>query len=498
MNIIEEKRESIIRDNNTAQEKITNLLELYDRSITELHINEPLHGDLDLSVFHELGFDHIKKIYLGKGEITNIRNYPKSLLVFECVENLLVEISGLPDGIHEINFQYNYLKHVDLEGLSKLFKVNLSHNKIEDIENIPVNIEELYCENNYLKSLDLAKTQKLRILHVSQNINLILENVPKSLVDLKMEDNPFTEITYQELQTNENESGDDDTLQKKMTYNEGVNMYFYLKNKYESEFLEAKKAIINNPVYQDENGAFLNGKKRMKLAKQIKPKCINCQRPVGSIFAITDKQYTAICGDTNPQTKCRLNIKIERGTYNHEQELLYLFRESLEEIKEKIISQKLNTLFNYMSEKQAASLFKEELEEYNTNSSMYKTLYENYNQLHYDPHRKELILRKQEHIFKLMDTVQSILDEYKKTNNKETLRNAVEIQVDELIPEMENLRRLKYEWTDVEITQKYTGGFGRSTIEIKNRLVQRDVNLSKNDYTFGAIPEIINFQYGRK
>ena len=97
-----------------------------------------------------------------------------------------------------------------------------------------------------------------------------------------------------------------------------------------------------------------------------------------------------------------------------------------------------------------------------------------------------------------MDTVQSILDEYKKTNNKETLRNAVEIQVDELIPEMENLRRLKYEWTDVEITQKYTGGFGRSTIEIKNRLVQRDVNLSKNDYTFGAIPEIINFQYGRK
>jgi len=143
MNIIEEKRESIIRDNNTAQEKITNLLELYDRSITELHMNEPLHGDLDLSVFHELGFDNIKKIYLGKGEITNIRNFPKSLLVFECVENLLTEITGLPDGIHEINFQYNYLKHVDLEGLSKLFKVNLSHNKIEAIENIPDKIERI-------------------------------------------------------------------------------------------------------------------------------------------------------------------------------------------------------------------------------------------------------------------------------------------------------------------------------------------------------------------
>jgi len=490
MNIIEEKRESIIRDNNTAQEKITNLLELYDRSITELHINEPLHGDLDLSVFHELGFDHIKKIYLGKGEITNIRNYPKSLLVFECVENLLVEVTGLPDGIHEINFQYNYLKHVDLEGLSKLFKVNLSHNKIEDIENIPVNIEELYCENNYLKSLDLAKIQKLRILHVSQNINLILENVPKSLVDLKMEDNPFTEITYQELQTNDKESGDDDAIQKKITYNEGLYIYFHLKNKYETEFVDAKKKIRNNPL--------ISRKKGIKEAKQLKAMCINCQRPVGTIFSSADKQYTAICGDSNPQTKCRLNIKIERVTYNHEQELLYLFRESLQEIKEKIIGQKLNTLFNYMSEKQAATFFKEELEEYNTNSSMYKTLYENYNQLHYDPHRKELILRKQDHIFKLMDTVQAILDEYKKTDNKETLRNAVEIQVKELIPEMENLRRLKYEWTDVEITEKYTGGFGRNTIERNNRLVQRDIVLSKNDFTFGGIPEIINFQYGRK
>jgi hypothetical protein len=97
-----------------------------------------------------------------------------------------------------------------------------------------------------------------------------------------------------------------------------------------------------------------------------------------------------------------------------------------------------------------------------------------------------------------MDTVQAILDEYKKTDNKETLRNAVEIQVNELIPEMENLRRLKYEWTDVEITEKYTGGFGRNTIERNNRLVQRDIVLSKNDYTFGGIPEIINFQYGRK
>jgi len=117
MNIIEETREGVIRDNNTAQNKLENLLETHDKGITELRIDEPLHGELDLSIFEELGFKYIQNIYLGKGEITGIRNFPTKLLVFECIDNLLIDIDDLPNTLQQLDLQYNYLKHVDLHGL---------------------------------------------------------------------------------------------------------------------------------------------------------------------------------------------------------------------------------------------------------------------------------------------------------------------------------------------------------------------------------------------
>jgi hypothetical protein len=485
MNIIEETREGVIRDNNTAQNKLKNLLETHDKGIIELRIDEPLHGELDLSIFEEMGFKNIQNIYLGKGEITGIRNFPPKLLIFECIDNLLVEVNELPNTLQQLDLQYNYLNHIDLYGLSKLFKVNLSHNKLESIENLPANIEEVYCINNKLKKLPLAETQKLRVLHVSQNPNIIIENVPKSLVDLKMEDNPFTEVTYQEMHAPLDH--DDADQEEKMTYHDALHQYFKLKHIYETELYENRKNAYNPAIIATQ-------KQRKKLAQLVKPKCINCKRPVGTIFSRKDEKYIAICGDTNAQTKCGLNIKLDAGSYTNHSDMLYLFREKVESMKESIIIQKLDTLFNYINERQSVHIFKKELEDYNFYSSMYKELYEKNVELHYDPERKDIILRKQKDIFKLIDTIKALLDEYKKTDNKEFLRNAVEIQVKELNPEIENIRRLKYEWMEVETDIKSAGPFGSSSvIEISNKLVQRDVNLSKNDYTFGEQPKLIHF-----
>ena len=485
MNIIEEIRENVIRENNTAQIKLENLLETHDKGITELRISEPLHGELDLSIFHELGFKHIQAIYLGKGEITEVRNFPKDLLIFECTENLLTEFDGLPNTIQQLDLQYNYLTHIDLHGLPKLFKVNLSHNKLDTIENIPANIEEIYCTNNKLKKINLAETPKIRLLHVSQNPNVIIENVPKSLVDLKMEDNPFTEVTYQGMNTKHDDNDDEDQVEK-MTYHECLHKYFKYKQTYEEELYESRKIAYKS--------AGKNKKQGKRMAQMIKPKCINCKRPVGTIFSMTYDTYSAICGDSNAQTKCGLNIKLESGGFTNHSELLYLFREHVNEMKDNIIIQKLDTLFNYMNERLSVTLFKKELEKYNSDSAMYKILHETNIELHYDPNRKEMILQKQLEIFKLIRNIDALLDEYKKTDNTEFLRNAVEIQVKELKPEIENLRRLKYEWMEVETDIRDAGPFGSgSVIDVSCKLVQRDVNLAKNDYTFGNQPRVVHF-----
>jgi hypothetical protein len=67
MNIIQDKRETIIRENNSAQEKLINILETHEKTITELILDESLHGELDLSIFEDMGFHKIKHLDLLNG-----------------------------------------------------------------------------------------------------------------------------------------------------------------------------------------------------------------------------------------------------------------------------------------------------------------------------------------------------------------------------------------------------------------------------------------------
>ena len=70
----------------------------------------------------------------------------------------------------------------------------------------------------------------------------------------------------------------DKTLKTVYDVKESLNEYFKLKQKYEAEIAANKKRIINNPTLS-------NREKRSEFMK-LKPKCINCKRPGGSIFKV--------------------------------------------------------------------------------------------------------------------------------------------------------------------------------------------------------------------
>ena len=97
-----------------------------------------------------------------------------------------------------------------------------------------------------------------------------------------------------------------------------LNEYFKLKNTYEVEIMKNKKKIMNNSTLS-------NKEKRQEYLK-LKPKCINCKRPGGTIFSVklfsdesknrkTDyREFRSRCGIiSNP---CNLNITIQTGLYN--------------------------------------------------------------------------------------------------------------------------------------------------------------------------------------
>jgi Leucine-rich repeat (LRR) protein len=236
MNIILEKRENIIRENNTAQSELLGILDNLFKSVPDLWINHSLHGDLDFSVIRDLGFSSIHSIYLKKGEITSIRNIPEGILHIECIDNYLTDIDDLPHSLEKLNLDFNYLERIDFKKTPRLKKAILSHNKLVEIENLPVSLEELYLDYNEIEELDLQHLVKLRVLHVKNNKSIVLKNIPPSLVDLQMDLDPFQSTEKHDEETEEEQESRDNQIE----YREAISEYFKLKQKYEEKTKKEK------------------------------------------------------------------------------------------------------------------------------------------------------------------------------------------------------------------------------------------------------------------
>jgi len=479
MNIIENQRETIRRENNTAQTELIGIMENTSKSIRELSIQEILHGDLDFAYLGEHGFTHVESIELGEGEITSIKNLPESVRSLSCSRNLLTNLEGLPRDLETLICENNYLGRFDGAASQKLKVLHLSDNKLVEIENLPKDLEELYVNNNQIRVLNLEDCPSLRTLHASNNPMLIIEHVPESLLDLQSENSPFVDAN----QAREGEPTHQENVSK-IDYLESLKDYFKLKTKYENAVYETRKK-----AYKEAATKAIG----RKLLKQIKPKCVNCRRPVGTIFELKDERYVAMCGDQNRATKCNLHIELYRGGFTNEEYLVYLFKEQVDTLKESIVKQKLDVLFSYKSEAAVAQKFKKEIEDYNTDSSMYKTLLTNHDELYYSTERREKMVEKLEKIEQLKIAMRTMIDEYEQTNNAKLLHDAVSIQIRQLQPEIENLRKLKYEIMEMDNAVSIGGNMLEQKEVVECNLVQKDVALSKLEYTFGEPSRVVKY-----
>ena len=466
---IQEERTYILSENNTAQQHLNDILTTLNKTTVELNIDDELSGDIDFSVLHSLGFTKIRKINLGKGKITSINHIPKTVSQFNCSHNILIHLT-LPNELVELNCSHNHISKLELIGIHHLKQLNCSNNELVELTPIPETIQEINCSHNHITSLDLNELPELRILHCSHNKLMIIQNLPIQLEDLKMDNNPMAEIQHIARSGKQHKKAKEDA-EVKIDFLEALHEYFRLKANYTKKIHDMKKTAFTST---------LNRKMGKLRAASIKPPCIHCKRNVGSIFSKVDDKYIAVCGDKdNP---CSLNIQIYIGFYINNEKLLYINRELLDDSKEAIIKQKLNTLFNYMSEGQSAVLFKKELANYNEVSEFYKDYYDKYEQTYNNKHKQELIVRKNEEIYELLEAIQKITNEYTKTHNLELLKSTVQMQMDELVPKIEFLRRLKYEIMEMHEDKH----------EIMH-LVQKEVALSNLDYTYSEPGHVIKY-----
>ena len=185
------------------------------------------------------------------------------------------------------------------------------------------------------------------------------------------------------------------------------------------------------------------------------------------------------------------------------------YKDQIEASKQKIICDKLDGLFSYITEEESIRIFNDEINTYTEITKMYEDFLKIYNNNYDNDLTKELVIKKNVHIFKLIESIKSLLAEYKKTDNIEFLKQAVRVQVDQINIEARNLRMLQHEVMEMdhrlpvvpnEKTMVVLDNDCQLDIKIKKDsdifehiLVQRPVELSKMEYIVDEPPSIIKF-----
>jgi hypothetical protein len=230
---------------------------------------------------------------------------------------------------------------------------------------------------------------------------------------------------------------------------DSLNEYFKLKFKYDTQIITNKKKLINNPTLS-------NREKRSEYLK-LKPKCINCKRPGGSIFKTifikeTDKvdshrQYIATCGII--ADPCNLNIKIEVGNVELLSNLLNEIQKELRDLKNTIIDDKNKLLFGYIDTEKALENFEDLKDAINVYSSIYERYLENYNNIVDNDRKKESLKESITSYYILIEQIKECISKMKDTDNVQFAKDAVNIYQDNLRPLMNRIRDLSYDETKV-------------------------------------------------
>jgi len=222
--------------------------------------------------------------------------------------------------------------------------------------------------------------------------------------------------------------------------NDAVNEYYKLKMNYESTLSKIKKRIINNTR--------LSIKEKRREFAQIKPKCINCKRPGGTIFSTTldksanTRELKAICGVT--AQPCKLNITILVGTYELFPITLSGMSQDLKDEKMEIINNKNQNIFGYISAQQTVNVFAKLKDSISDTTALYMSYLEEYLDIVENKQKKNDLKRDQEFFYGFISDIHAAINLFHTSDNTQYIRDAVDIYVTKVLPLLNKMMKLKY------------------------------------------------------
>ena len=264
---------------------------------------------------------------------------------------------------------------------------------------------------------------------------------------------------------------------------EAINNFYKEKSKYESLLEKDKKTIIKNKD--------LSWKEKRLEYKKLKPKCVNCKRPVGSIFTITyddskinsSRILRATCGDrVNP---CNFNFNINPGSYNNIMTDLKKEEAELKKYKMNIIDEKNKLLFGYISTEDAVNKFEQIKSDIASSSELIEIYYREYNNVFDNEEKKSELKQLLSSSYLFINQIKDAIKNYEKTHNTQYCKDAVTMYVEQLKPMLTKIMNLKYNASFVDYDSK-TGIYS---------LIQQKYTI-KNTESMNDEPKVITYEKG--
>ncbi len=250
-----------------------------------------------------------------------------------------------------------------------------------------------------------------------------------------------------------------ETLIKTRTdFYDAVTMYYGLKTQYQQIKNEMKKKLMEKNKKNKSNKSVetLRNEYRKK-----QPKCINCERKVGTIFetelrtTYSDDDYrrtlVAKCGDKN--APCNLDIQISLPLVNTYDESILSSVELIDSLKTRIIKIKNDVMFGYEKEENAMKRFTiigsiladetkflEKTEMAREESSGERA-------------KKKRLDDSERMLEKNLEDLGNIVDEFEETQNEHLAKECATLYVDEILKNAKTVLECKFDYSEIEYNE---------------------------------------------
>lgn len=267
-----------------------------------------------------------------------------------------------------------------------------------------------------------------------------------------------------------------------------LNSYYKLKSEYEEIIKKEKKKIMNM-----ENSSW---REKRREYQKYRPKCINCKRAVGSIFktvkelqrenessrGLYSKKLIAMCGDrVDP---CDLDIEIQMGDIIRIDDFLNEDEEDLKKLKNKIILNKNDLLFGYISSNYALEKFDEIKDDLDLTTTSYELSLEKYMFFLHNKENREELKSVELELYEMVKRIKEYMKLYESTQNTQFVKEAVEINLS-MQELLKKRRELVYASSSIE--------FDKSDA----RLVQQPMITEQIEDNYSGMPvEVVKFDTG--